>query len=75
MAFTAMNAIRRMEVIVLESLLRDENGQDIVEYTLLMAALTIACAALVIGVGQQTAGIWSIVNSRLAAANTNATAP
>jgi Flp pilus assembly pilin Flp len=54
-------------------LLREETGQDIVEYTLLMAALTLACAAVVIGVGIQTAGIWSIVNSRLAAANTAAT--
>ena len=68
-----MNALRSREVIVLGSLLREEGGQDIVEYTLLMAALTLACAAVVIGVGTQTAGIWSIVNSRLAAANTAAT--
>ena len=38
-----------------------------------MAALTLASAAFVIGVGRETAGLWSIVNSRLAAANTAAT--
>ncbi len=51
----------------------EERGQDMVEYTLLMAAITLACSAIVIGVGVQTSGIWSIVNSRLAAANTAAT--
>ncbi len=58
---------------MLGSLLREETGQDIVEYTLLMAAVALASAAVVIGVGRETAGIWSIVNSRLAAANTAAT--
>lgn len=53
--------------------LREESGQDMVEYTLLMAAITLACSALVIGVGVETSGIWAIVNSRLAAANTAAT--
>jgi Flp pilus assembly pilin Flp len=52
---------------------RDEEGQDLVEYTLLMAALTLACVGVVVAVGQQAGGIWSTVNSRLAAANTAAT--
>jgi Flp pilus assembly pilin Flp len=50
---------------------RDERGQDIVEYTLLMAALVLFCGGMVIAVGTQTNVIWSIVNSRLAAANSN----
>ncbi len=48
---------------------RDERGQDMVEYTLLMAAIVLACGGIVMAVGNQSAGIWSIVNSRLAAAN------
>jgi Flp pilus assembly pilin Flp len=48
---------------------RDERGQDLVEYSLLLAFVCLAGAALYIGVGQNVTAIWSIVNSRLAAAN------
>ena len=54
---------------LLKNFWREDRGQDVVEYTLLMAALTLACAAVVIGVGRETTRIWSIVNKRLANAN------
>jgi Flp pilus assembly pilin Flp len=47
----------------------DENGQDLIEYTLLLAFVALSGAALYIGMGQTINGIWGIVNSRLAAAN------
>ncbi len=51
------------------NLLRDELGQDLVEYTLLMAFIALAGAAAILGMGADISTIWSGVNSRLAAAN------
>lgn len=51
------------------SFLRDESGQDLVEYSLLLAFVALAGAAALIGMGQLTGGLWSTANSRLAAAN------
>lgn len=50
----------------------DEQGQDLIEYTLLMAFVALASAALFIGAGSSIKGIWSTTNSQLTAANTNA---
>jgi Flp pilus assembly pilin Flp len=50
----------------------DEQGQDLIEYTLLMAFVALASAALFIGAGSSIKGIWSTTNSQLVAANTNA---
>lgn len=50
----------------------DEKGQDLIEYTLLMAFVALASAALFIGAGSSVMGIWSTTNSQLAAANTTA---
>ena len=50
----------------------DESGQDLIEYTLLMAFVALASAALFIGAGGSIKGIWSVTNSQLAAASTSA---
>jgi Flp pilus assembly pilin Flp len=50
----------------------DEQGQDLIEYTLLMAFVALASAALFLGAGGSIKGIWSVSNSQLAAANTQA---
>jgi Flp pilus assembly pilin Flp len=55
-----------------KNFLRDEQGQDLVEYTLLLAFVALASAALFIGAGAQVSGIWAVSNSRLTAANTAA---
>ena len=47
----------------------DESGQDLIEYTLLMAFVALASAALFIGAGGSIQGIWSASNSQLSAAN------
>jgi Flp pilus assembly pilin Flp len=54
------------------NLLKDEQGQDLIEYTLLMAFVALASAALFIGAGGSISGIWTVTNSRLAAANASA---
>jgi len=50
----------------------DEQGQDLIEYTLLLAFVCLASAALFIGAGGSVSGIWSATNSQLAVANTSA---
>lgn len=50
----------------------DDAGQDLIEYTLLMAFVALASAALFIGAGGSISGIWSVTNSQLAAASTQA---
>ena len=51
------------------SFLSDESGQDLIEYSLLLAFIALAGAAALIGMGGLTGGLWSTANSRLAAAN------
>ncbi|HXG32124.1 MAG TPA: hypothetical protein VNJ11_02075 [Bryobacteraceae bacterium] len=49
--------------------LRDETAQDLVEYSLLLAFIGLAGAAVYMSVGSATGTLWSVVNSRLANAN------
>lgn len=49
--------------------LSDDQGQDLIEYTLLMAFVALASAALFLGAGGSIQGIWSTSNSQLVAAN------
>ena len=56
----------------LRNLWNDEQGQDLIEYTLLMAFVALASAALFIGAGTSVKGIWSTTNSQLTAANVSA---
>jgi len=56
----------------LPSFWKDEQGQDLIEYSLLMAFVALASAALFLGAGNSIKGIWSTTNSQLVAANTNA---
>jgi Flp pilus assembly pilin Flp len=41
---------------------REEEGQDLVEYTLLLAFVCLASAALFIGAGKSMAHIWTDTN-------------
>ena len=52
--------------------IRDEQGQDLIEYTLLLAFVCLASAALFLSAGGSVAGIWNATNSNLAVANTSA---
>jgi Flp pilus assembly pilin Flp len=49
----------------------DERGTDLVEYTLLLAFIALASAAVYIGIAQSTTGIWSVTNTRLTSAAGN----
>ena len=47
----------------------EDQAQDLIEYTLLLAMVCLASAAMFIGGGGSVSGIWSVANSRLAAGN------
>lgn len=47
----------------------DETGQDLIEYSLLIAFVALAGAATFIGMSGSVNSIWSAANSRLAAPN------
>ena len=49
----------------LKGFLREEQGQDLVEYTLLLAFVALASAALFIGAGGSVSGIWATANKQL----------
>ena len=54
---------------VFSAFLRDEQGQDLIEYTLLMAFVALASAALFLGAGGSISSIWTVSNNQLAQAN------
>jgi Flp pilus assembly pilin Flp len=58
--------------------LQDELGQDLIDYTLLMAFVALGTAALFIGSGGSIKGVWNSADSQLTTANSTtaaATAP
>ena len=58
----------------IKSFITDEQGQDLIEYTLLMAFVALASAALFIGGNGSSLsrGIWGATNTQLTAANASA---
>ena len=47
---------------LIRQFVREEEGQDLVEYTLLLAFVCLASAALFIGAGKSMASIWTDTN-------------
>ena len=56
----------------LGNFLREEQGQDLIEYSLLITFIAVACAAIVGTGGSATTPIWSKANTQLSAANASA---
>lgn len=65
------NYLRNMTT-AMKAFWNDDQGQDLIEYTLLMAFVALASAALFLGAGGSISGIWSTTNSQLVAANSSA---
>jgi Flp pilus assembly pilin Flp len=59
-------------VVFLCEFWKDERGQDLIEYTLLMAFVALASAALFMGAGGKIKAIWTVANTQLTNANTAA---
>ncbi len=47
---------------------REEEGQDLIEYTLLMAFIALASAAIFVKAGNSISTIWGNANTQLASA-------
>lgn len=57
---------------ILKNFFGDEQGQDLIEYTLLMAFVALASAALFIGAGKSVSSIWTSTNTQLSNAAVSA---
>jgi Flp pilus assembly pilin Flp len=54
---------------MLYNFVKDEHGQDLIEYALLLAFVCLASAALFISAGNSVGGIWTQANTQLTTAN------
>lgn len=57
---------------VMMRFVREQEGQDLIEYTLLLAFVCLASAALFINAGTSISNIWAVANSTLVNAATAA---
>jgi len=48
---------------------REESGQDLIEYTLLLAFVALASASLFLSAGNSVSGIWGNTSTQLSLAN------
>jgi Flp pilus assembly pilin Flp len=53
---------------LIKTFLREEDGQDLVEYSLLLGFVCLASAALFISLGQGIGSVFSIANIKIASA-------
>ena len=58
--------------IAMKAFWHDGQGQDLIEYTLLLAFVALATAAIFLVAGGSISGIWSTTNSQLVAASSSA---
>jgi len=56
----------------LKNFFNNEEGQDLVEYALLLGFVALASAALMATIGNNITGIFTTVNTKVASANTQA---
>ncbi len=60
---------------IVNAFLKEEDGQDLVEYSLLLAFVALAATAVLGSVRTQISQLWAAVNTKLTTAKTAATAP
>ena len=53
-------------MVILQKFWNGEEGQDLIEYTLLLAFVALASAGLFISAGGNISGIWTSGNAQLA---------
>jgi Flp pilus assembly pilin Flp len=57
---------------VVKAFARDEQGQDLIEYSLLIAFVALSCTAVMFSTGKTLPGVWVTANSTLVTAGTAA---
>jgi Flp pilus assembly pilin Flp len=58
---------------LLQRFWRDDDGQDMVEYALLLSFIVVCAAAVLTSTRTQMSATWSTINSSLSSAISNAT--
>ena len=56
----------------LQAFWNGEEGQDMVEYSLLLAFIALAAVGLLSGIKTQISGLWSTISATLSSTNTAA---
>ncbi len=67
--------LRQCHAIAMKTLLsflKEENGQDLIEYTLLIAFIALASAAIFVNVGGSATAIWGGASNQLSNAAVSA---
>ena len=57
---------------LLKNFVREESGQDMVEYVLILAFVCVGAAAIITTVGTSIQGVWTVTSNHLVNANTAA---
>ena len=58
---------------LLKNFWKEEQGQDMVEYVIILAFVAVAAAAIIVTSSQSVSTIWSVTNSELSVAAKTAT--
>ena len=62
---SALNGEQLMMKNFMMSLMRDEQGQDLIEYALLAGLISILCVAVIQGAGQKVSALFSKVSASI----------
>jgi Flp pilus assembly pilin Flp len=71
-AFSAFGIYPFPMTTLFRRFLKDEQGQDLIEYTLPMVFAALASAASFVRVGGSVSGIWGTASTQLSSANSSA---
>jgi Flp pilus assembly pilin Flp len=63
---------KKMTMSFMQKFWQDESGQDLIEYTLLLAFVALASASLFVSAGSSVSGIWGSASTQLSNAATSA---
>ena len=63
-----MNNLMLKAFVNLQSLMTCEDGQDLVEYALLLGLVALACVVILSAIGAQISSLFTTINSTLAGA-------
>jgi Flp pilus assembly pilin Flp len=56
---------RKVMKTLVKNFIREESGQDLIEYTLLLAFIALASASLFLSAGSSVSGIWQTGSTQL----------
>jgi len=63
-----LNQRKTLAIRMVQTFWKDEAGQDLIEYSLLMAFVALSSAALFVSAGSNVSKVWSVTNTTLSTA-------